>query len=265
MSPFADLISKAPVFFLVGARILAMIMTTPLLSMQSVPRIAKVALAGLIAFMVMPQAYPAGWNVQPFSLDYALLVIGEALIGVITGFFISMIFSTFSSAGQFFSYQMGFGASEVYDALAQIENPLLGQYLNLIAMLVFLQINRFQTLFLGGILRSFQSINCFSLINAKGVFLTFFLHGLSSLFLNAMIIALPVVGTLFLINVAMGLLSKAAPQMNLLSEGFPITILVTFFLLMVSLPLMINLFVQIMDQGFQTFEQLLADTGKAIP
>ena len=73
-------------------------------------------------------------------------MIGEALIGVITGFFINMIFSTFSSAGQFFSYQMGFGASEVYDALAQIENPLLGQYLNLIAMLVFLQINSFQTL-----------------------------------------------------------------------------------------------------------------------
>jgi flagellar biosynthetic protein FliR len=159
---------------------------------------------------------------------------------------------------------MGFGASEVYDALAQIENPLLGQYLNLIAMLVFLEINGFQTLFLGGILRSFQSINCFALVNSQAVFLQFFLTGLTTLFLNAMVIALPVVGTLFLINVAMGLLSKAAPQMNLLSEGFPITILVTFFLLMVSLPLMINLFVQVMQQGFQAFEDLLAAAGRQI-
>jgi flagellar biosynthesis protein FliR len=264
MSPFSSLVAQAPIFFLVAVRILAMILTTPLLSMQAVPRVAKVALAGFIAFLVLPDAYPAGWNVQAFSLDYALLIVGEALIGVITGFFISMIFATFSSAGQFFSYQMGFGASEVYDALAQIENPLLGQYLNLIAMLVFLEINGFQTLFLGGILRSFQSINCFSLISAQGVFVAFFLKGLSTLFLNAMVIALPVVGTLFLVNVAMGLLSKAAPQMNLLSEGFPITILVTFFLLMVSLPLMVNLFTQIMDQGFQSFEQLLADAGRPI-
>ncbi len=64
-----------------------------------------------------------------------------------------------------------------------------------------------------------------------------------------------------MIHVSMGLLSKAAPQMNLLSEGFPITILVTFFLLMVSLPLMINLFVQIMGQGFLSLEDLLARAG----
>jgi len=264
MSPFDSIVAKAPVFFLVAVRIFAIIMTTPLLSIQSVPRVAKLALAGLIAFLVMGQAYPVGWNVDSFSLQYALLIVGEGLIGVITGFFISMVFSTFSSAGQFFSYQMGFGASEVYDVLAQIENPLLGQYLNLIAMLVFLQINGFQTLFFGGILRSFQAINCFSLINAQDVFLAFFLKGLSTLFLNAMIIALPVVGTLFLIHVSMGLLSKAAPQMNLLSEGFPITILVTFFLLSVALPLMINLFIQVMEQGFQSFEQLLANAGGVI-
>ncbi len=264
MSPFDDVIAKAPIFFLAAARIFAMILTTPLLSMQSVPRTAKIALAGSIAFLVMPAAYPGGWDVDPFSLRYVLLVIGEGLIGVITGFFISMVFASFSSAGQFFSYQMGFGASEVYDALAQIENPLLGQYLNLIAMLVFVQIHGFQTLFLGGILRSFQSVNCFSLVTARGEFLTFFLTGLSGLFMNAMVIALPIIGTLFLIHVSMGLLSKAAPQMNLLSEGFPITILVTFFLLVVALPLMANLFVQVMDQGFRAFETLLAKAGAAV-
>jgi flagellar biosynthetic protein FliR len=264
MNSLDFLVSKAPIFFLVAARIFAMILTTPLLSMQSVPRTAKIALAGYTAFLVMPSAYPAGWNVDSFSLQYALLVVGEGLIGVITGFFISMVFSTFSAAGQFFSYQMGFSAAEVYDPLAQSENPLLGQYLNLIAMLVFLQINGFQTLFMGGILRSFQAINCFSLIQAKGVFVAFFLKSLSTLFLDAMIIALPVVGTLFLVNVAMGLLSKAAPQMNLLAEGFPITILVTFFLLTVSLPVMINLFIQIMQQGFFSFEQLLVDAGSPI-
>lgn len=264
MTPFADIVAQAPIFFLAAARIFAMILTTPLLSMQAVPRVAKVALAGSIAFLVMPSAYPAGWVVAPFSAEYVLLVVGEGLIGVITGFFVSMVFASFSSAGQFFSYQMGFGASEVYDALAQIENPLLGQYLNLIATLVFLQINGFQTLFLGGILRSFQSINCFSLVSARGEFLAFFLTGLTTLFLNAMVIALPVIGTLFLIHVSMGLLSKAAPQMNLLSEGFPITILVTFFLLVVALPLMINLFTQVMGEGFLAFQSLLARTGNQI-
>lgn len=265
MSPFNDLVAKAPIFFLVAVRIFAMISSTPLLSIQSIPRVAKIALAALVAFLVYPFAFTQGWQVEAFSLHYALLVVGEALLGIITGFFISMVFSTFSSAGQFFSYQMGFGASAVYDALAQIENPLMGQYLNLIAMLVFVQIRGFQTLFLGGVLRSFETINCHVLITHQGVFLTFFLKGLSLLFMDAMIIAMPILGTLFLIHVAMGLLSKAAPQMNLLSEGFPITILVTFFLLSIALPLMINLFIQIMQNGFIAFEQLLADSGGVIP
>ncbi len=262
--PFAELMSRAPFFVLAAARILSMILSTPLLSIQSVPRVAKVALAGLVAFIVLPQAYTEGWNLAPFSLDFALLLIGESLIGVITGFFISMVFATFSSAGQFFSYQMGFGASEVYDALAQIENPLLGQFLNLVAMLVFLQINGFQTLFLGGVLRSFQSLNCISLAASHEFLLPFFLKGLTTLFLNAMTIALPIVGTLFLVHVAMGLVSKAAPQMNLMSEGFPITILVSFTLLILSLPIMLNLFISVMQAGFSSFQDLLALANRSI-
>lgn len=258
---FSFLLVKAPLFFLVSVRIFAMISTTPLLSTRAVPRIAKIALAGLVAFLVMPSAYGTLLDVPGFSAEYVLFAVGEALLGVLTGFFISIIFATFSTAGQFFSYQMGFGVSEVYDALAQIENPLMGQFLNFIAVLIFLQIKGFQTLFLGGVLRSFQSINCFLFIERQELLTSFLLTNLSSLFLNAMMIAMPVMGTLFLVHVSMGLLSKAAPQMNLLSEGFPITILLTFFLLTVSLPLMADFFIRIMNNGFVAFQTLLIRAG----
>ena len=260
-NPFSFLLVKAPLFFLVSVRIFAMISTTPLLSTRAVPRIAKIALAGLVAFLVMPSAYGTLLDVPGFSAEYVLFAVGEALLGVLTGFFISIIFATFSTAGQFFSYQMGFGVSEVYDALAQIENPLMGQFLNFIAVLIFLQIKGFQTLFLGGVLRSFQSINCFLFIERQELLTSFLLTNLSSLFLNAMMIAMPVMGTLFLVHVLMGLLSKAAPQMNLLSEGFPITILLTFFLLTVSLPLMADFFIRIMNNGFVAFQTLLIRAG----
>ena len=248
-NPFSFLLVKAPLFFLVCVRVFAMISTTPLLSTRAVPRIAKISLAGLIGFLVMPVAYGSPLDVQGFNLDYALLVVGEALLGVLTGFFISIIFASFSTAGQFFSYQMGFGVSEV---------------LNFIAVLIFLQIKGFQTLFLGGVLRSFQSINCFMFLQKRELISSFLVTNLSSLFLNAMMIAMPVMGTLFLVHVSMGLLSKAAPQMNLLSEGFPITILLTFFLLTVSLPFMVNFFVRIMENGFAAFESLLIRVGGGI-
>lgn len=264
ITPFADILSGIPFFILVTVRILAMIMTSPLLSIQSVPRIAKFGLAGLTGFIVFPNAYTEGWSGEPFTLFFLLLVLGEASLGVLTGLFVSIVFASFSSAGQFFSYQMGFGASEVYDALAQVENPLLGQFFNLMAMLVFLQINGFYELFIRGVMHSIQGVNCFSLVNSAEAVVPFLINALAALFMNAAVISLPVIGTLFLVHVTMGLLSKAAPQMNLLSEGFPITILLTFFLLMVLIPRMVNVFVAVIEQGFSVFQRLLVEMGASL-
>lgn len=264
-----QIVSNASIFLLIAVRCFALIMTLPLLSMGGVPRIAKIALAGYMAFLLLPTAYRSGWPVNEgqygaFSSAYLLLALGEALLGIITGFYISIIFAAFSSAGQFFTFQMGFGASEVYDSLSQIENPLMGQYLNLIAMLLFLQAHGFQELFLGGVLRSIQSMNAYDLVMARERFYTFLLSGLSELFFAAMMIALPMIAALILVSICMGILSKAAPQMNLLAEGLPITILVAFFLLTLLLPTMCDFFVRLFNAGFVKLEQLIIDTAGAL-
>jgi flagellar biosynthetic protein FliR len=159
---------------------------------------------------------------------------------------------------------MGFSASEVYDALSQVENPLMGQYLNLIAMLVFMQTGFFQKLFLGGLVSSFKTISAYSIVSdmAGGAVLPrFFLRSLSELFANALVISLPVIGTLMLITISVGMLSKAAPQMNLLSEGFPIMLLTSFFILTALMPSIINAFSRCFDGGFARLEQLLLALG----
>lgn len=250
------IVATAPVFLLVAVRCFALIRTTPLLSSSAVPGVAKVALAGFAAYLVLPSVESYGWNIDANHLSYIFLLLGEALIGVITGFYITMIYAAFSSAGQFFSLQMGFSAAESYDALSQVENPLMGQYLNLVAMLVFLQIKGFQTLFVTGVTKSFSALNAVSMISGRERFLTFLLKGLTELFLDAMMISLPMIASLFLVTTSMGILSKAAPQMNLLSEGLPITILVTFFLLTQLIPVMTNFFAVLFDRGFEKIATL---------
>ena len=250
-------------------------MTLPLFSMRGIPRVAKIALAGYMAFMILPSVYNNGWQFNDyiaakdiasgaFSAQYIMLLLGEGLIGIIIGFYVSLFFAAFSSAGQFFSFQMGFSAAEAYDALSQIENPLMGQYLNLVAMLVFLQTNGFQKIFLNGLMHSFESINAYSLVFCKENFIRFLLRGLSDLFLDGMMIAFPLVGTLFLISLTMGLLSKAAPQMNLLSEGLPITITVSFLILLVLLPVMIVFFSLSFDQAYENISLLFSKVSKAV-
>ena len=175
-----------------------------------------------------------------------------------------IIFSAFSTAGQFFSLQMGFGASETFDPLSQIENPLMGQYLNLVSMLVFVTIGGFHRLFLGGFWRSVQSINIISLVEGREPVITMIVSGLTNLFRDAMIISLPILGTLFLTSLTTGLISKAAPQINILSEGFPISISVAFLLILASLPFMIDAFIRVIDSGFRTIQTLYIDIGRQI-
>ncbi|MDR3304031.1 MAG: flagellar biosynthetic protein FliR [Treponema sp.] len=258
---FDEILRAAPAFLLVAARALAMMETAPLISSDAIPQVAKLALAGFAAYSAFPTALASGWNVSAYGLNFVYLVIGEGIIGIITGFYLTIIFSAFATAGQFFSLQMGFGASETFDPLSQVENPLLGQYLNIVAMLVFLMTGGFQELFLGGFWRSIQTINIISLVEGREYVITMLLSGLSGLFLDAIIISMPILGTLFLTSLATGLISKAAPQINILSEGFPISITVAFVLIFASMPFMVEAFSRVIDVGFKNIETLYIHTG----
>ncbi len=268
------IVSAAPFFLLVAVRCFGMIMTLPLTNSRSISRIAKIAICGYAAFFLFPQVSLTEGSyavyaefISPqgsFNLQYILCLLGEGFIGVILGFYINMIFAAFSTAGQFFSFQMGFSAAEAYDSLSQVENTLMGQYLNFVGLLVFLSNNWFQKLFLKGLEDSFKSINALSIVEHNDDLVKFMLSGLTHLFMNALLIALPVMATLFLINGAMGILSKASPQMNMLSEGFPILIMTTFFILTWLMPQLVNLFTSSFDDALKEIQNLYLKLGGQI-
>lgn len=260
------IILNAPLYLLVFARIFATLMLLPVFSMRSTPRTAKIALAAYIAFFIAGSAnlssYKSFLSQDGFaSLEFVLLLAGEVLIGFVLGFYIQIIFSSLSSAGQFIAFQMGLGAASAYDSLSQIENPLMGQFFNLSGMLVFLQTKWFQKIFLGGLITSFDTLNALLIVNTKDHLISFMLKSLSHMFMDALVIALPVMGTLFLITVCTGLLTKAAPQMNLLNEGFPVMILVAFTLILFMIPSLIDFFVRAFSTAFSEIEQLFHVLG----
>lgn len=245
------LLNNADLFFIIAARILAMIETAPLLSGEGVPQVAKVGLAGFAAAAVFPWVKEAGYPMPDTLGAYLAILAGEVMIGLIIGFFLTLIYSAFTTAGQFFSLQMGFGASETFDPLAQVEIPVVGQFLNLVSMFVFVSSRGFQRLFLIGVRGSFLSFRAIDLIVYRNDFYAYVAGALGLLFQNALVLAFPIFGTLLLISVSTGLLSKAAPQINLLSEGFPISILVAFLIMAVSMPYMIEAFTGIIDTSFE--------------
>lgn len=257
------LVTDAQLFFLLFARVIAMLQFAPLLSSGSIPRLAKVALSLLAAALVFPMVQQSGYPLPDNGLAYAFLVIGEGMVGIIMGFMLAIVYAAFQTAGQMFSLQMGFGASQVFDPLAQIEIPLLGQFLNIVAMFVFVFTAGFQKIFLTGVYYSFQSVRAADLVLLREDILLSMIDSLSALFENALIISFPILGTLFLVQVVMGLLAKAAPQMNLLMLGFPLSIGVAYIILLVTVPFLMQAFDRLIGVGFERLFEFFRGAAEA--
>jgi flagellar biosynthetic protein FliR len=252
------LVTNIRVFLLVFFRIIAMVEVAPLLSSTTIPQIAKVGLSLFTAVAVFPGVLAQRYPIPASVVDYFLLALGEVAIGLLLGFLLLLVFSAFQVAGQFFSLQMGFGASEVFDPLAQVEIPLIGEFLNLVAMLVFIAISGMGKFLLVGVMRSFQTLRAVDLATNGGAIIQVLIRGLGGLFQSALTISFPILGTLLLVSITMGLLAKASPQMDVLTMGFPLSIGVSFLLLFAAMPFLMTAFGRMIDGGFETIGGLIA-------
>ncbi len=238
----AALISQGELFLLVFARTYTILRIVPVFSSASLPRLVRILLAFFCAALLLPEIVQRGYPVPEAAGGYIALLIGEALIGLAIGLVILLIFSIFQLAGQLFSIPVGFGAAAAFDPLAQIEVPVLGQYFNLIATFLFLSIGGLQRIFLYGIQGSFRSLTASDLLILREPLGELLTERLSQLFLQALIIALPIIGLLILVYLIIGLIAKAAPQMNLLILGFPFSVGVAFLFIFLAFPILADIF-----------------------
>ena len=251
-----DLANNSQLFFLIFVRVFALVRIAPLFSSQSVPSVVRASFAVLIAFVILPYAQQNWYQISDNGLQYGLLVIGEALIGLITGYILALIITVFQVIGQFFSLQMGFAVAQIFDPVSQVQIPLMGQFINIMAMFIFLSVNGLQRIILTGVLGSFQNVHAIDLVVLREPIVRIVLVRLSRLFEHALIMSFPIIGILFLVYVGIGLISKAAPQMNLLLVGFPFAIGVAFFILLLILPFLADIFQSIFDDAFEIIIRL---------
>ena len=213
-------------------RILAMISAAPVLSHRSIPARAKIGLALLIAFAASGMT-----GLQPaavFTAHAPLLLIQQMLIGFTMGFAVRLVFAAAELAGDMIGLQMGLSFATFIDPTNAGQTPVIGTFLGLCASLLFLALDGHLAL-IAGVTASFQSAP------VDSAFLTTLdwarLASLGSLiFVNGLQIAMPVLASMLAINLTMGVMSRAAPQLNLFSIGFPLTVVSGLLLLAVFLP-----------------------------
>lgn len=208
------------------ARVSGLCMVAPVIGGRLVPMRVRVLLAVVLTLVVVPLSEPVA--PEAIGLGAVLIAAREVAIGVAMGFVVQMIFDAMVVGGQTISMSMGLGYATMVDP--QRGNvPVLSQFYVVVSTLLFLAFNAHLAL-IGILVRSFELLPPGA--SALGAADAWALVAFGSrMFAAAIQMALPALASLLVVNLAFGVMSRAAPNLNLFAVGFPVTMILGFVIL----------------------------------
>ena len=246
----ADLDVALASFFYPFFRILALASSAPIFSHATVPRPVRIGLALLLTAIVAP-TLPAVSPVSPFSANGVLLIAVQILIGIAIGLAMQIAFATVTLAGDLIGLQMGLSFAAFIDPQNSEQAPLVGSFLSIVLMLVFLALNG-HLLLIATLVDSFQAFplapDAVRALDAMRL-----VRNGADLFAFGLQMALPVIGAMLLTNITLGMLARTSPQLNLLAVGFAVTLSVGLLMLLLELPLLGPEFETVIQRGLMPF------------
>ena len=226
----------------------------PVIGARTVPARVRIMLTLFTTLLIVPLLPPAP-AVSLVSVEAMMMLVKELLIGVALGFMLQVVMHVFVLAGQYIALKMGLGFAAMNDPSSGVSVTVLSQFYLLLSTLLFLSINghaiviqllvdSFTTMPMSG---SGLTSDSFVLIVSMG----------SWMFSAALVIALPLFTSLLIVNISFGVMSRSAPQMNIFSVGFPITLLFGLLLIWFSLTNFLPVFQSLIEEGIAMVQMLV--------
>ncbi|WP_105618042.1 flagellar biosynthetic protein FliR [Vallitalea okinawensis] len=247
------------IFLLILVRFSSFIMLAPLYGGSNVPPYVKVALAfylSLLAYFTLPSDYTVVFQTD---FEYAIIILKEFMTGAALGFTVYLVFTCLYLAGQIVDFNLGFSMVNVLDPVAKIQVPLMGNFYYLLLLTVMLVINAHLYL-IEGMVFSLQALPLGEAGITSGLFTTL-VEFFTTMFILAVKIASPILVCMFIVNVALGILVRAVPQMNMFVVGLPIKLILGLIILLITSPIIINiadyLYTMMNDAFFNVLEGLI--------
>jgi flagellar biosynthetic protein FliR len=234
-------------------RILGLISVAPLFGNVSVPARVKIGLGTLLAIVIAPSV-PAVPAMDPMSLPGFLILFQQLVIGAAMGFAMRIVFAAVEMAGEISSMTMGLGFAVFFDPQTRGRSSAISQFLALLMMMVYLASNLHLVL-LSTLAQSFASLPITAAGLNDGGFQQVAIWG-GRVFSAGIQLALPIVAALLITNIALGILTRAAPTLNLFGIGFPITIGVGFVMIALSLPYLATPMVKLLQESIGAIQQI---------
>lgn len=254
-----DLLPKLPAFLLIFVRITSFFLMMPIFSYRTIPTVYKIGLGFFLSWLIFYAIHPPAFEING---PYFFLIIKEAMVGLFIGFCAYLMMSAIQIAGGLIDFQMGFTLANVIDPQTGAQSPLMGQYLDIFGLFLLLAMNG-HYLLIDGIYNSYHFIpidQAFLPLGHSNV-MEYFIKAFSSMFIIAFQMALPVVGSLFLVDVALGIVARTVPQLNIFVVGMPVKLVVSFIVIIAVMGSILAVVSNLFQTTLQTIRGLLELLG----
>jgi len=240
-------------YFWPFVRIAAMISAMPVFSSNFIPVKVRLILAIALTLIIAPVIPPVP-AVDAISIQGFLIILQQLLVGVSMGFIFHMVFAAFTIGGQIIAMQMGLGFSTMVDPVNGSQTPVLSMFYILLVTLLFFILNG-HLVMIGVVAKSFTTLPiATSGIEAQN-FWDIVVWG-KNMFIGAVLVALPAITALLFVNMSLGMIGRAAPQLNIFAVGFSITIVAGFFVIMMSMSVVVSQFEVIALEAFNLIKAI---------
>lgn len=247
-------------YFYPFARVMAWLTADPVLGNRTVPMRLRIGLAIAISVVIAPMIGPLP-DVDVASAMGLAILAQQVLIGLCLGFAVRIVFAAVEAAGQLAGLQMGLGFATFFDPQTSAQVPVVGQYLGLVATLVFLSLNG-HAMLIGALAESFRLLPVgLPGLSSSGLG-AYAAYG-GQVFALGLALSMPVIAALLIANLGIGIISRAAPQMNIFAVGFPFTLLVGMAALYLTLPYFVPLLERLFTSGIESAVALLRGLATA--
>jgi flagellar biosynthetic protein FliR len=249
-----QVLSQTALFIWPLMRISAMFVSVPLFSIRAVPARVRLILSVAITLVVMPLLPPLP-AVEMFSYTGFMMALTQIMIGLTSGFILQMVFAAVVFAGQGVALSMGLGFSTMVDPQSGQQVPVIAQLYTILTTLIFISLDG-HLLLIQMLLDSFKTLPIgIDGIDKAGIWSI--LAWSSRMFAGGLLLAMPLIASLLLINIIFGVASRAAPQLQIFSVGFPVTLMLGMLLVWKTLPDVLDQFSGILTEAYDFIGQLL--------
>ncbi len=250
-----EMVNLISSYFWPFVRISTVLIAAPIFGAANiVPVRVRLVLSLAITALVVPLIPPVAY-IDPLSATGLLVMLQQILLGVAMGFLLQLAFAAMTLGGSSIAMPMGLGFANMVDPVNGVQVPVLSTLFTILGTLLFLSVNA-HLILIQVVVDSFTSMPIAPVGLSSDSLMKIALWG-GRIFMGGILIALPAIMIITLINIAFGIMTKAAPQLNIFAVGFPTTMAAGFLVIFMILPNVLPRFLELIQQAFDTIGQIV--------